>query len=42
MPVCRWLHEFHDRMPVLFAVMCAGIVVAIFGLVAIVVEAVGR
>ena len=38
----RWLQEFHRRAPVLFALMCAGIAISIFGLAGIVVDLIGR
>jgi hypothetical protein len=38
----RWLHEFHQRAPMLFLVMCAGIAVSAVGLVFWVIERAGR
>jgi hypothetical protein len=38
----RWLYEFHQRAPMLFLVMCAGIAVSAVGLVFWVIDRAGR
>jgi hypothetical protein len=38
----RWLQEFHQRAPILFNMMACGIALMIFGIMAMIVEMVGR